>query len=65
MGALVDRPTSVQYTQMGQILDSQYFTPEERRAWMLDLSGMTRFEAREAIANAAAEYKARKREKAA
>ena len=60
-----DRATQTQLTQAGQITASALFTPEERRRWILEITAMTRFEAREHLARLAAEFTARKRAQAA
>ena len=53
--------TETQRIQAEQILGSGLFSPAERRAWLLDIAGMTVFEARYAITVLAETYKARKR----
>ena len=58
---MTDRATSVQFTQAREILGSGLFTEVERRRWLLEIGGMTRFEARWAITVLAEEYKSRKR----
>jgi hypothetical protein len=56
---VTDKATTSQITQAGQILTPTYFTPQERRDWLLRVTGAERFEARHILAELAAEYRRR------
>jgi hypothetical protein len=60
-----NRSTETQRVQAEQILGSGLFSGTERRQWLLDLAGMTVFEARWAITVLSETYKARKRQQEA
>jgi hypothetical protein len=54
-----DKATTAQITQASQILDASLFTPQERRNWMLRVTGALRSEARHILYELAAEYRRR------
>jgi len=56
---VTDRYTQTQYTQAQQILDSSLFSEAERRRMLLELTTMSRLDARNWLAALAVEYRRR------